>query len=85
MADQPSPRRRFQFRLRTLFVVVTFAGITAGILKGIGPPIVVHTVSSSTFSSSRREMNWDALSALTVEAVAIFVVIRAIRHSAAQS
>jgi hypothetical protein len=23
MADQPSPQRRFQFRLRTLFVVVT--------------------------------------------------------------
>jgi hypothetical protein len=27
MADQPAPRRRFQFRLRTLFVVTTAAAV----------------------------------------------------------
>jgi hypothetical protein len=30
MADHPSPRRRFQFRLRTLFVAVLFAAILCG-------------------------------------------------------
>ncbi len=30
MASQPSPRRRFQFRLRTLFVVVTVAAAVCG-------------------------------------------------------
>ena len=30
MADQPSPRRRFQFRLRTLFVVVTVVAVILG-------------------------------------------------------
>ncbi|HKD37525.1 MAG TPA: hypothetical protein VKB78_12020, partial [Pirellulales bacterium] len=28
--DQPAPRRRFQFRLRTLFVVVTVAAVVCG-------------------------------------------------------
>jgi recombinational DNA repair ATPase RecF len=27
MADQPSPRRRFQFRLRTLMIVVTLLAV----------------------------------------------------------
>jgi hypothetical protein len=30
MADQPSPRRRFQFRLRTLMVVVTLLSLAVG-------------------------------------------------------
>jgi hypothetical protein len=30
MADQPSPRRRFQFRLRTLMIVVTVAAMRYG-------------------------------------------------------
>jgi hypothetical protein len=30
MADQPSPRRRFQFRLRTLIIVVTLFCLVAG-------------------------------------------------------
>jgi hypothetical protein len=32
MADQPSPRRRFQFRLRTLMIVVTVVASFAGLL-----------------------------------------------------
>jgi hypothetical protein len=32
MADQPSPRRRFQFRLRTLFVVVTLFAVASWIV-----------------------------------------------------
>ena len=35
MPDQPSPRRRFQFRLRTLLFVITVACIVAGIWRGI--------------------------------------------------
>jgi hypothetical protein len=32
MADQPSPRRRFQFRLRTLMIVVTLlAALSAAV------------------------------------------------------
>ncbi len=30
MADQPSPRRRFQFRLRTLFAVVALIALACG-------------------------------------------------------
>jgi hypothetical protein len=30
MADQPSPRRRFQFRLRTLMLLITLACVIAG-------------------------------------------------------
>jgi hypothetical protein len=30
MADQPTPRRRFQFRLRTLMIVVTLLAIPCG-------------------------------------------------------
>ena len=30
MADQPSPRRRFQFRLRTLMIVVTLLAVACG-------------------------------------------------------
>jgi len=32
MADQPTPRRRFQFRLRTLFIVVTLLAVLGGYL-----------------------------------------------------
>jgi hypothetical protein len=32
MADQPSPRRRFQFRLRTLMIAVTLLAIPCGYL-----------------------------------------------------
>jgi hypothetical protein len=32
MADQPSPRRRFQFRLRTLMIGVTVVGVLFGLL-----------------------------------------------------
>jgi hypothetical protein len=31
MADQPSPRRRFQFRLRTLFVVLTIVAVQCAV------------------------------------------------------
>jgi hypothetical protein len=31
MADQPSPRRRYQFRLRTLMIVVTVIGVLLGL------------------------------------------------------
>jgi hypothetical protein len=30
MPDQPSPRRRFQFRLRTLMIGVTLLGVACG-------------------------------------------------------
>jgi hypothetical protein len=30
MSDQPSPRRRIQFRLRTLMVVVTLLAVPCG-------------------------------------------------------
>ena len=30
MPDQPSPRRRFQFRLRTLFIVVMLVAVACG-------------------------------------------------------
>jgi hypothetical protein len=31
MPDQPSPRRRFQFRLRTLLIVVTIFSVQCGV------------------------------------------------------
>jgi hypothetical protein len=36
MTDQPSPRRWFQFRLRTLMIVVTFLAI----ICAVGVPLV---------------------------------------------
>jgi hypothetical protein len=33
MADQPSPRRRFQFRLRTLMIGVTLLACRTGTLN----------------------------------------------------
>jgi len=39
MSDQPSPRRRFQFSLRTLLIVVAFVAVAAAIVKWIAPPI----------------------------------------------
>jgi hypothetical protein len=32
MADQPSPRRRFQFRLRTLMIVVTVLAVVCWVV-----------------------------------------------------
>ena len=37
MPDMPSPRRRFQFRLRTLFVVVTAVCVVGGIARWLMP------------------------------------------------
>jgi hypothetical protein len=34
MADQPSPRRRFQFRLRTLMIVVTLLTVSCASIRG---------------------------------------------------
>ena len=36
MADQPSPRRRFQFRLRTLMIVVTLLAVVCGYVSNQG-------------------------------------------------
>jgi hypothetical protein len=41
MPDQPSPRRRFQFRLRTLFVVFLVIAIILGTRVLIARPISV--------------------------------------------
>jgi hypothetical protein len=35
MADQPSPRRRFQFSLRTLFVIVTLGTLVGAICAAV--------------------------------------------------
>jgi hypothetical protein len=42
MADQPSPRRRFQFRLRTLMIVVTLLAVIWGTVALTGPAIVLY-------------------------------------------
>ena len=42
MPDQFSPRRRFQFRLRTLMIGVTLLAAVAGIWKAMGPPITFY-------------------------------------------
>ena len=73
MSDQP--KRRFQFRLRTLMIVVTYTAITAGILTGLGTPIVERSGGSTILV----EENWPSIVALTAEAIAIlFTFARAI-------
>jgi hypothetical protein len=46
MADQPAARRRFQFRLRTLMIVVTLLAVNAGLWRAFGPPVRVQWVQS---------------------------------------
>jgi hypothetical protein len=41
MADQPSPRRHSQFRLRTLMIVVGVFAVFFGTIWLIGPPLLV--------------------------------------------
>jgi outer membrane protein assembly factor BamE (lipoprotein component of BamABCDE complex) len=56
MPDQPSPRRRFQFRLRTLFVVFTVAAIVCAILSRIPNEISWKQVQSIKVGMTEDEV-----------------------------
>jgi cytochrome oxidase assembly protein ShyY1 len=75
------PRRRFQFRLRTLTIGVTFVAITAGILTSLGPPIVERRYVGAWEDHIQYELNWPAIAALTAAAIALILAIRAISRS----
>jgi hypothetical protein len=44
MANQPSPRRRFQFRLRTLFVVTAIVAVWAWFTSIVPLAIDMHRI-----------------------------------------
>ncbi len=46
MSDQPAPRRRFQFSLRTLMIGVTLFAINAGIWSMFGSPLYFYWVQA---------------------------------------
>jgi hypothetical protein len=73
------PKRRLQFRLRTLMIVVTYTAFTAGILTGLGPPIVASHYIGRLGELTYFEENWPSIVALTAEAISIvFIIAKAV-------
>jgi hypothetical protein len=74
MRETPK-RRRYQFSLRSLMIVVTYTAITAGILTWLGPPIVARHYLGRLGELTFFEENWPSIVALTAEAISIIFII----------
>ena len=79
MADQPPLRRRFQFRLRTLFVVMTVVAVTAMIWRtwGVSYYSIGYSDSEMMYHGFYiREGNLASLIATFFELIVILILPR---------
>jgi hypothetical protein len=66
MSDQPSPRRRFQFRLRTLMIAVTLFCIVIGGYTGWQKKIVKERQEWLHVHSRQPDMHYDVISGIRI-------------------
>jgi hypothetical protein len=64
MADQPSPRRRFQFRLRTLLIVVTLLSVPCAYIGRQARVVAERRAWLAAHPISQRDQLWDSLDCL---------------------
>ncbi len=75
MPDQPSLRRRFQFRLRTLFVIFTVVAVILGTRAlMVRPILVIGWPSSGTDETIYNDASW-WIAPLAVDAAAIGLAV----------